>query len=342
VAGDIDGVNIDGASLASQPRFLTLGAVQSIAAGSGYYSVATASGQIRYFNASTNASAGTIDFPSSTLTMSSDGTALAATLGNFIGVGQPDASVNVYSLPAGTLINNLPYSSPEGVSISLSGSGTVLAQLPPNVSTCGATAVAVTGGAPIWCDTTGTVNKVQLSPDGTLVAASSRYDSSPKPTTSIYKNGILTTSVPGWVVGWLDNAQLLVDNYQIDVAPPNNTVYLGNIVYSSQGSVLANPALPEARDFRVISAVTVYSPAQNTIYSLTTKCTDLDERQFVDEYRRGQRLSSRVHFRDSRARSALLRWSAVTPARAYHRLSTTRSANHARSGLECKCSEFLD
>jgi hypothetical protein len=109
-----------------------------------------------------------------------------------------------------------------------------------------------------------------LSPDGTLVAASTERFSSPNPITSIYKNGVLTTSVPGWIVGWLDNTRFLVDNYQVSVVPPANTSYLGNIVYSSQGSALSTPALPEAPDFRVISADAVYSPAMNTIYSVTT------------------------------------------------------------------------
>ncbi len=269
-AGDDHGVVVDGASLASQPRFLTLGAVQSIAAGSSYYSVATASGQILDFSASTNTSVNTINFPGAALAMSSDGTVLAAAVGDFIGVSRPDASINIYSLPSATPINNFAYGSPLSVAISLSGSGTVLSQVPSNSAGCAAATVAVTGGAPIWCDTTGTVQKAQLSPDGTLVAASTRFDSSPNPTTSIYQNGVLTKSVPGSIVGWLDNSKFLVDNYQADVLPPHNTLYLGNIVYSSQGSVLGTPALPEVTDFRVASPNSVYSASQNIIYSTTT------------------------------------------------------------------------
>lgn len=272
VSGDDNGVVIDGASLAGPPRFLTLGAVQSVAAGSGYFSVATASGQIFDFNASTHALAGTINFPSVSLAMSSDGSVLAAPDGSlalFQGEGLSQ-SVNIYSLPGASLINSFAYSPPQAVAISLSGSGTVLlSQSPSNNPPCAATAVAVTGGAPIWCDTTGTVDKAQLSPDGTLVTASTERFSSPNPITRIYKNGVLGTSVPGWSVGWLDNTRFLVDNYQVDVVT-NNTVYLGNIVYSSQGSALGTPALPEAIDFRVISADAVYSPAMNTIYSVTT------------------------------------------------------------------------
>jgi hypothetical protein len=266
LVGDTQGVVFDGASIAGPPRFLALGPAQSITGGTGYFSVATASGQIYNFNSSTAALVGTINLSSSILSMSSDGTVLAAWSEN-----PPNSSVNIYSLPAATLINSFPYGSINGVrEISLSGSGTVLAQLPSNTSGCDAAAVAVTGGAPIWCDTTGTVNTVQLSPDGTLVAASTEPYSAPNPITSIYKNGVLTTSVPGWGLGWLDNAQFLASNYQEEAAPPHDTVYLGNFIYSSQGGVLSAPTLPEISAIDVVSADAVYSPALNTILSLTT------------------------------------------------------------------------
>jgi hypothetical protein len=271
LAGDLNGVVVDGTSLAGTTRFLTLGAVQSIAAGSAYFSVATSSGQILSFNAGTNAAAGTIDFASRTLATSADGSVLATATGYFLFDQVPsNANVNIYSVPTGAPINSFTYSSSAGPAISLSGSGSVLSQVPSNNPACAAQAVAVTGGGPLWCDTTGNIDKAQLSPDGTLVAASTERFSSPNPITSIYKNGVLTTSVPGWIAGWLDNTRFLVDNYQVSVVPPANTVYLGNIVYSSQGSALSTPALPEAPDSRVISADAVYSPTMNTIYSVTT------------------------------------------------------------------------
>jgi len=222
--GDDQGVVLDGASLAGQPRFLALGPAKSISGGAGYFSVATASGQILYFNASTDASVGTINFSSSLLSMSSDGTVLAAASQRPETGIPPNSSVNIYSLPTATPINTFSYNALETIDISLSGSGTVLAQLPSNAPGCEAAAVAVTGGAPIWCDTTGADN-VQLSPDGTLVAASTSPYSAPNPTTSIYKNGVLTTTVPGWIVGWLDNARFLADNYQEEVVPPGSTAF---------------------------------------------------------------------------------------------------------------------
>jgi hypothetical protein len=272
VAGDMNGVVIDGASLGGQPRYLTLGAVQSIAAGSSFYSVATASGQIRYFDAGTNTLAGTINFPTSALAASSDGTVIAAKLAffSYFSGPPPTGSVNIYSLPSAAQINSFPFSFGFAPAISLSASGTVLGQVTCNYSGCIGAANAVTGGATLWSDTTGKLDRARLSPDGTLVATSTQRFSTPSPVTSIYQNGVLGTSAPGWIVGWLDNTTLLVDNYQVSATPPNDTVYLGNIVYSAAGTVISKPSLPETLDYTVITSDAVYSPSKNIIYSLTT------------------------------------------------------------------------
>src|SRR5208283_5052237 len=97
LVGNQYGVILDGASLAGQPRYLTLGQASSIAAGTGYFSVATASGEILYFDASTDVMLGTINFLSSQLSMSSDGTVLAAAATASPLQNPPDTSVNVYS-----------------------------------------------------------------------------------------------------------------------------------------------------------------------------------------------------------------------------------------------------
>jgi hypothetical protein len=271
-AGDTNGVVIDGASLGAQPRYLTLGAVQSIAAGSSFYSVATASGQIRYFDAGTNTLAGTIDFPSSALAASSDGTVLAAVTAffSYFSGPPPTGSVNVYSLPTAAPINSFPFSFGFVPAISLSASGNVLAQVTCSGSGCIGVANAVTGGATLWSDTTGKLDRARLSPDGTLVAASTQRFSTPNPVTSIYQSGVLGRSAPGWIVGWLDDTTFLVDNYQVSATPPNDTVYLGNIIYSASGSVISKPSLPEALDYTVITSDAVYSPSKNVIYSLAT------------------------------------------------------------------------
>lgn len=264
LAGNEHDVILDGASLAGQPRYLTLGTAGSIAAGTGYFSVATASGEILYFSASTDAMVGTINFANSQLSMSLDGTVLAApTIVPDI-QNPPNSTVNIYSLPSANPINSFPFNSPVVVDMSLSGSGTVLALSPSITSGCSTEAVAITGGAPIWCGTPGTV---QLSPDGTLVATSTSQV--PGTTTTVYKNGVAMTAVPGWVVGWLDNERLLVNEYGSQNMNPN-PIYVGAEIFNSAGNKLGSAPIPELQSLQVVTSETVYSPQTNTILSLTT------------------------------------------------------------------------
>ena len=174
IVGNRYGLVLDGASLSGQPHFFTLGQVTSIAAGTAYFAVATASGQILYFDATTNATLGTIDFPSSQLSMSADGKIPLA-------AARRRRSVTT-SLPAGALIGSaLP------AEISLAGSGLG----------CGGEVISLTSLV------MGSQPARTISPDGTFVAVASGGNF---PTTTIYTNGV-TTAVTG-AVGWLDNTRL--------------------------------------------------------------------------------------------------------------------------------------
>ena len=271
VVGNQYGVIFDGASLGGQSRYLTQGQVLSIAAGTAYFSVATASGEILYFDASSDAMLGTINFASSQLSMSVDGTVLAAAGGASPLQNPPDTNVNVYSLPSATLINSFPFGPAIPVEISLSGAGTALAMTPSSTSGCDAEAIAVTGGTPIWCATTGTLDTVQISPDGTLVAASNGT-ARVGTTTTIYTNGALTTAVNGWVVGWLDNTRLLAEQFGQENMVLN-PVYEGTDIFSSSGTNLGPAQIPQIQSLQVVTSDSIYSPQTNTIMSLTTRAT---------------------------------------------------------------------
>jgi hypothetical protein len=267
VVGNEQGVVFDGASLTGQPRYLTPGQATSIAAGTEYFSVATASGQIFYFNASTDATLGTIDFASSQLSMSTDGTVLAAAP-MFPDFHTPaDSGVNVYSLPSATLVNN--FTGGGGALIALSGSGTVLAAT--NLG-CAAEAITVASGTQILCVTAGSPNTAQVSPNGTLVAVSSGPD--PGATTDIYTNGTLTTAVPGWVLGWLDNTRLLVEQFGVDTDLPGNVpFYESTLIFSSSGTNLGGASIPQLQTLQVLTSDSIYSQQTNTIISVTTGAT---------------------------------------------------------------------
>jgi hypothetical protein len=284
--GNSDGVLADGSGLPSQSRYLTLGRVKGIAGGSTYFALSTSIGNILFFDSATNTQVGAIDLPASQLSVSSTGSVLAAVQPT--GVGNT-ATLNVYSLPSVTpassvALNTAPYY------VRVSGTGNVLAERfqAQNTDGCFAEVVPIAGGAPSYCDTTGTVQDLQVSPDGTLVAAqiggqfAVNLDIMPPVTTSIYQNGTLLTSVPGLGKGWLDNGHLLAqiyDNHQ----PTAN--YVSSAIYNPQGTVLSTPALPVfpaiiygeqqyygLQWFRLTSTPlsTVFVSSLTEIFSLTT------------------------------------------------------------------------
>jgi hypothetical protein len=285
MVGNFNGVLIDGSAVPGAVRYFGHGTVLSIAGGAGSYAIATAIGEILYFDSVTNAPEGKINFLSSNLALSSDGTVLAAQADTTAAQYEPDRTLNIYSLPSGTLLNSFPYSvtsDPSLFLMTLSASGTVLGEVLVNDSASSTgnahQAVAVTGGTPFWFqESPATVYQpVLLSPDGTLVAVSNqlpRTGAGVSTSTNIYKNGILSTSLSGWAAGWIDNGRLLVNNY--DPNSGGDGRYIGSNIYGPTGTVLASPSIPELLSFQVVTPqVTapdlLYSPSFNSIISLSS------------------------------------------------------------------------
>jgi hypothetical protein len=269
-----DGDIFDGASLGGQPRYLSLGHAW-IAGGTSYVSVATASGTIFTFDPTTNAQVGTISFPAWQLSASLDGTVLAAAALQDHFPYATDRSVNVYSLPSGTLIHSFPYAYPGPplpTAMSLSGSGTVMAQTFADASGgCGSEVIATTGGTPLWCSPT-VQQLLTLSPDGTEESSVSNtsinYGDSlfaPFSITNIFHNGTVIGAVSGAAVGWLDNGRLLVNSYALGHTTP---VYSAGL-YDPTGKLLAAAPVPELHSIQPLTGDTVYSPERNIILSLT-------------------------------------------------------------------------
>jgi hypothetical protein len=155
---------------------------------------------------------------------------------------------------------------------SLSGSGTVLAEvLPPTSTTCYGQAIAVMGGAPLWCAATA-VATLQVSPDGTLVAAAASQYQTATNTTSIYKNGSLVATVPGTPVGWLDNTRLLAAVFKqvMENGGGVTDVFQSVVIYDSLGNNLGTTAIMDIQASQPVTTDTIYSPDQNAIMSLTT------------------------------------------------------------------------
>jgi hypothetical protein len=281
LAGNGNGVVLDGTSVSGTPRSLTLGTALSVAAGTSYISVATASGKVLLFNSSDDTAAGSIAFSASELAASSDGTVLAAVTdwqslqSSNQAMQTTDSTLNVYSLPSATLSTSFPYAFPGTAltTVALSGSGTVVAETFNSPTTaCLIQVIAVAGGAPIVCDNTSGDVSVHLSPDGTLATTSPA--GTVNMSTRIYNNGTLVTAVPGYAFGWLDNSHLLVDNYTVEGNDNNLLLGTGLTIYDAAGNqVGTSPVLTTDQILIAPGATSLYDVDVNSIVSLSSGAT---------------------------------------------------------------------
>ena len=165
VLGNQFGVLLDGASVATQARYLTYGAPLSISGSTNNVTIATASGRVLTFNPATGALLGTIEARVDKVAVSSDGSALAALeLGSAYGAFFPASTANtltMYALPAGTMSATFSATPTDPlVDMTLSESGTVLGQIfdsghrHASHKPCRAQAE----DRRLWCDTTPGMN----------------------------------------------------------------------------------------------------------------------------------------------------------------------------------------
>lgn len=282
------GVLLDGASLAATPRYFDYGAAWSIAGSSGSIAVATASGRIVYFDASSLTQEGVIPFSASNVLLSSDGSLLAAAGDENDSQYNDDWSIRIYSLPDAGLLYTWPYSFSSGVRpqyMSLSGSGTVLGQTIFSASACTQQVSSPTGGSVTTLSTPcasinscGDLNipapsPILVSPDGSLDATGTSPAScapNPSPGTNSYQNGTFATAVTGLPIGWIDDGHLLANTYKLlnGNGPP---VYAACQVYSPTTGQSSGPcALPEVTAFQTVTPDTIYAVNLAAILSVST------------------------------------------------------------------------
>jgi hypothetical protein len=271
IVGNSAGVLFDGASTVAQPRYLDYGRATGIAGGLNNVAIATASGRIVYFEATTLAQQGTLDQLAWQIATSSDGTVLAAASGgSSYSATQPPLSITVYSLPGGSVTHS--FSTPTLNLMDLSGSGTVLGETFYTAAPCLSQAFAIASATTLWCSSSA-VGLALLSPDGTLLAVPvPGSTSSPPPTTNIYQNGTLVTALAATALAWLDNNTVLANiiAFEPSMANPNGFVYTGAAIYDSTGHLQSSPAIPQLGPVQVLSSTSVYDGGSNAIYSLTT------------------------------------------------------------------------
>jgi hypothetical protein len=276
VAGNHLGVIVDGASLSGTLRYLDYGEVLSIAGSATDFAIATASGRILFYDSSTNTLQGTINFASSMLALSTDGSVLAAVGALPNTVNPANQALNIYDLPATAPSNSLTFGTNSVQSMTLSGSGTSallgLVISPAPTPSCFAEVIPVTASMPTWCDASAGIAQVLISPNGTYIAATTGNPSSlTMPTTTIYDNGTLRTAIADYALAWLDNSTLLANTYLPATGREFYPSYNGAAIVGVTGTQQSAVPLPELGVdgvVQVLSGQSIYSPSPHGIFSL--------------------------------------------------------------------------
>lgn len=274
--GSNQGVLVDGASLGGTPRYFGYGEALSIAGSGGSIAVATASGQILYFDAATLAQQGTISAQASHMALSSDGSVLAAR--------ENDGSIGIYSLPAASLLYTWTYGggvTPNG--IGLTASGALLTQVlsPPASGNIMLEATPATGGSPTFSasvvytepDVFTLSPEILASPDGTTFATTAGLDytgSASSIGTNLWNGtGTLITGESGYPVGWIDSGHLLINTYTANHG--GALAYGACSVYSPTGQSTGPCTLTsEVAAFQGITSDTIYAINLAEVVSVST------------------------------------------------------------------------
>jgi hypothetical protein len=236
----------------------SLGAVNNVVTSSNRILVSLATGPIIMFNAQTRAEEGRLDAPGVGMKLSSDGSVLAT---------RDDRTVRILSLPSGTEIETLTYSSPDTVTnIELSASGQYV-----GVTLSGNTRTEVfqvgAGGTPLL-SSAGSNLGLKLSPNGSIARADGSFAAF-NVATSIYSGATLIGATPGVGALWLDDNRLLVHRY--NSTSGGQSSYSDTVIASPNGAVGA--PLPFRNNIgtpQIIDADRVYVFQTNRIVSLSS------------------------------------------------------------------------
>jgi len=258
------------------PVYLGAGAAYWIAGGTNRVAVSTASSNIYIFNPAVASVQSVINAPASMMSMSLDDTRLAVSntssvYGYAVIAGNVANPLTVYSLPSGSVLYTVGSTYPSDFAMSSSGTMLDTQMINNNTVACTDTVTDITGTQIIESLSGGWhCGPPQLSPDGTQFAETfETYQGGPY-VANVYKNGLLTTgiSIPGYVVGWINNSYLLVDTYSMSGRYP---YYSGAAIYDGNGNLISTvPNLATMTFTLPINSTSFYDPANNTVYSTST------------------------------------------------------------------------
>ena len=252
----------------ARPCHFGYGSAWSIAGSSADVAIATAIGDDLVFDSSLSSLQETLDYPAGKLALSSkrECPGCAREWKRCPECG--NRTLNFYSLPSETFISSYPSTDPGLTDFTLSASGTTISQAANNGYGLPTRNVSViTGGPGIWSDT-GNSGPILLSPDGTLIA---EYAGSNLATaaTNIIQNGTLITAVPALLpAGSITIAYWWIPTPRFPCRQARNTPALPSTAPQVLRS--STPPLPALNSIQTVTSDTVYDPASNSIYSLTT------------------------------------------------------------------------
>ncbi|HXC96858.1 MAG TPA: putative Ig domain-containing protein [Edaphobacter sp.] len=260
IAGNGEGVVLDGSGLPATPRYFGYGKALSIAGSTGYIAVATAIGQIPYYVPTSTTPVNTISGRSTKLALSSTGSVLAAIQGS---------ALRTYAIPSGTVTQVLsPPTNFSLINFTLSSDASTVGELfqsnITNTSFIRQVAPA-SGGAAIWSDNPPDAgNLPQLSFDGSIATISTGPPTSTS-STAVLTAGNLTATVAGQAIAWTDSAHFLTQPY----SAPGTYTGTSNI-FNQSGTLTSTVAIPKLSTLLPVSSTSIYAPDLNTIFSLST------------------------------------------------------------------------
>jgi hypothetical protein len=283
------GVVMGASTPLAEPQIYSLGRVLSVAGSPTRASVATASGQILNFDATTRTLENQIAFSASQLALSNDGQVLGALGSTAYDGGWTERTLKVFALPNRNLITEFPstYDFSNGAYLTefgMSADGNVITQSIEHVTTTPPSTtrhtdcesrVLRTDGTAIWsatqdCESVTSRSLIRLSPSGTRFAVADTLFRDTT-VTNLYQNGVLTGVTTGMAGGWLDDSRLLVLNYVRSQAPVSlYDVYTSSKIVDTLGQTLSPLVVPPAVWFQALAADRIYSPQQNEIFDVSS------------------------------------------------------------------------
>jgi hypothetical protein len=257
------------ASGGSPARQYGLGRVLGIAGANDRVAVATIDGKLRVFDTSTRALLTTLDAPTDPkLAMTADGATLLV-----MARSDTDRSLRFYSLPAGNLLAEWPYTGGINGQAYLSnftlarGVDRVALELITYGTNQSANEVRRFDGTVEY--SSNSISFINLSPSATRFANSTGYRTL-SPATLLYSGTTLAAAANGYATGWLDENRILVSFYKRggSLSAPNE--FDNTKIIDASGNLVANTTLPEMDDFQVVSTSSIYSRIYNQILDVNS------------------------------------------------------------------------